>query len=117
MDVSYEVRTDHLYVIARGRFDTSEARAVILQAASLCALHQVQKVLVDFRGVEEIISIADRHALGNALAAARIPARIAIVVAEPQHRTNAFEDTAVNRGAAVLTTTSEAEARSFLELP
>ena len=116
MDVSYDPRPGHLHVVARGRFDTEEARAVIAQTARLCAQHRLEKVFVDFRGVGDIVSIADRHALGHALASARIPARIAILVAEPQHRTNAFEDTAVNRGAAVLTTTSEEEARSFLDL-
>ena len=114
MDVTYDPRPDHLHVIAHGRFDTEEARAIIAQVARLCVHHRLGKVFVDFRGVIDIISIADRHALGHALASARIPARIAILVAEPQHRTNAFEDTAVNRGAAVLTTTSEEEARSFL---
>lgn len=116
MEVSYDPRPDHLHVVARGRFHTDEARAIIAQAARLCAQHRLGKVFVDFRGVADIISISDRHALGHALATARIPARIAILVAEPQHRTNAFEDTAVNRGAAVLTTPSEDEARRFLDL-
>lgn len=47
---------------------------------------------------------------------ARVPARIAILVAEPQRHTAALEDTAVNRGALVCTTSSEAEARAFLGL-
>lgn len=117
MDVSYDARPGHLHVIARGQFDTGEARETIAQVARLCAQHRLASVFVDFRGVGDIVSIADRHALGHALASARIPGRIAILVAEPQHRTNAFEDTAVNRGAAVLTTTSEEDAWSFLGIP
>jgi hypothetical protein len=114
MDVSYEPRPGVLHVVARGRFDAREARAIIGEVARLCAQHRLGRVLVDFRAVVDPISIAERHALGNALASAAIPARIAIVVDEPHHRTKAFEDTAVNRGAAVLTTTSEEQARSFL---
>lgn len=117
MDVTYEARADHLHVVASGRFDTREARAIIAEVARVCAAHRLEKVYVDFRGVGDVISIGDRHALGHALASARIAARIAIVVAEPQHRTNAFEDTAVNRGAAVCTTTNEDEALRFLDLP
>jgi hypothetical protein len=116
MEVNYEPRPDHLHVVARDRFDAQEARAVIAQVAGLCAQHRLGKVFVDFRGVSDIVSIADRHALGQAIAAARVPARIAILVAEPQRHTAALEDTAVNRGAVVCTTASEAEARRFLDL-
>ena len=114
MDVSYALRPDHLHVVARDRFDVQEARAIIAQVARLCAQHRLDKVFVDFRGVTDIVLIADRHALGQEIAAARVPARIAILVAEPQRHTSALEDTAVNRGAAVCTTTSEAEVRRFL---
>ena len=116
MDVSYDPRPDHLHVVARDRFDTEQARAIIAQVARLCAQHRLGKVFVDFRGVIDIVSIADRHALGQAIAAARVPARIAILVAEPQRHTAALENAAVNRGAAVCTTANEAEARSFLEI-
>lgn len=117
MHVTYQPRPDHLLVVASDRFDAQAAREIIAHVARLCAQHRLEKVFVDFRGVADIVSIGDRHALGNALASARVPARIAILVADAQHRTNAFEDTAVNRGAAVCTTTSEDEALRFLELP
>ena len=116
MDVSYDLRPDHLHVVARDRFDPAAAGEIITRVARLCAEHRLGRVFVDFRGVRGEIPIADRHALGRAIAAAKVPARIAILVAEPQRRTSALEDTAVNRGAALCTTTSEAEARRFLEI-
>ena len=116
MEVTYERRPGHLFVLARGGFDAAVAGGIIREVARLCAEHRLDRVLVDFRGVAEIVSIADRHALGQAIAAAKVPARIAILVAEPQRHTAALEDTAVNRGASVRTTASEAEARRFLAL-
>ncbi|HEX5129584.1 MAG TPA: hypothetical protein VFV90_07555 [Usitatibacter sp.] len=116
MEVTDEARPGHLFVVARERFDAAAAGAVIGEVARLCAQHRLDRVLVDFRDVTDIVSIADRHALGQAIAAAKVPARIAILVAEPQRHTAALEDTAVNRGASVRTTSSEAEARRFLAL-
>lgn len=116
MEARYEPRPGYLQVDVSGRFDATAALGVIANVARLCAEHRLDRVLVDFRAIADIVSIADRHALGRALASARIPARIAILVAAPQRHTSALEDTAVNRGAEVCTTASEEHARRFLEI-
>ena len=116
MEARYELRPGYLQVDVSGRFDATGALGVIAEVARLCAGHGLDRVLVDFRGIADLVSITDRHALGRAIASAKIPARIAIVVAAPQRHTSALEDTAVNRGAQVCTTASEEHARRFLEI-
>ena len=116
MDVRYEPRDDHLLVVAGGRFDAERCRAAVPEIEALCAQHGLDRVLIDFRGVADVVSIADRFDLARFLADSKPRARMAILVSAPQRFTTTFEDTAVNRGARVRTTSSEDEARSFLGL-
>ena len=116
MEVTYEPRPGHLLVIAQGAFDADQCRTAVGEIGRLCAGHKLDRVLVDFRGVADVVSIADRYDLAKFLADAKLPARIAILVTLPQRFTATFEDTAINRGATVRTTASEEEARRFLGL-
>ena len=116
MQVRYEPREGHLLVVASGKFDAERCRAAVIEIKRQCAERQVANVLVDFRGISDVISIADRYELAKFLADSKPPGRMAILVSPPQRFTGTFEDTAVNRGASVRTTSSEAEAREFLGL-
>ena len=116
MEIRYEPRPGHLLVVVSGPFDLGGAVGVVDEVKRRCATAGVANVLVDFRAIGDVVSIADRYELGKIIAAARLPGRIAILVAAGQRKTATLEDTAVNRGAAVRTTDSEAEARAFLGL-
>ena len=116
MDVRYEPAKDHLLVVAAGRFDPARCRAAVGEIEALSAQHRLDRVLIDFRAVEDLVSIADRFDLARFLADSKPRARMAILVSAPQRFTSTFEDTAINRGASVRTTASEAEARAFLGL-
>ena len=117
MEIRYEAHPTHLLVVVSGLFDPRGAAAVVAEVGRRCATAGVANVLVDFRAVGELVSIADRYELGKVIAAAKLPGRVAILVSKGQRSTATLEDTAVNRGAAVRTTDSEAEARAFLGLP
>lgn len=117
MESRLEVLPDHVAVHCRGEFDAAEARALIARIVSQVAAAKQDRVLVDLREVETTIGIGDRYDLAALLArggAERL--RIAILVSPGNLFTKTFEDTATNRGLAVRTTTSLAEAREFLGL-
>lgn len=119
MEFRYEIQPKHLAAIASGPFDAAACRAAMGEIARICAERELARVLVDARAIREVVSIADRFDLANRVVTARLP-RIAILVTEANaNHSRAFENTALNRGAMVRTTASEAEACEFLglELP
>jgi hypothetical protein len=115
MDLSYEMRRDHLRVIATGPYDAQRARIELCNVLRQADTSGQGRILIDARGITEPVSIGDRYQLATLLAdKSKGRVRIAIVV-EPMHReTQTFEDTAMNRGVAARTTTSMAEALQFL---
>ena len=114
MELRYETQPDHLLVVVGGSFDAEATRAAFVEVFRLCRERGIDRVLVDARAIRELVPIADRFELAKLVAAAN-PPRIAILVTEENAvYTRTFENTAVNRGAPVKTTGSEAEARSFL---
>ena len=116
MQFRYEVEPQHLLVVATGPFDAAACRTAMGEIARLCSERELALVLVDCRAIREVVSIADRFDLANRVVTARLP-RIAILVTEANAtHSRAFENTALNRGAMVRTTASEAEAREFLGL-
>jgi hypothetical protein len=115
MELLYEMRRDHLRVVAEGAFDAQRARIELCNILRQSASSGLSRILVDARGITAPVSIADRYELATQLAdKSQGRVRMAIVV-EPMHReTQTFEDTAMNRGVAVKTTTSMDEALAFL---
>ena len=116
MEFRYEPQPGHLLVIATGPFDAGAVRGALGEILRLCREHDLCDILFDARAISELVPIADRFDLAKSVAAAKLP-RIAILVTpENAAYTRTFENTAVNRGAKVRTTASEAEARAFLGL-
>ena len=115
MELSYEMRRDHLRVIASGPYDAQRARVELCNVLRQAATSGQTRILIDARGITDPVSIGDRYVLATQLAdKSQGRVRVAIVV-EPKHReTQTFEDTAMNRGVAARTTTSMAEALEFL---
>ncbi len=116
MEFRYEPHASHLVVVATGAFDAAACGPALAEILRICAEKRLANILVDARAIAEVVSIADRFSLAKQVAATQ-PPRIAILVtpANAEH-SRAFENTAINRGAAVKTTASEAEARRFLAL-
>lgn len=117
MELKFEVRHDHLQVTALGSFDLSQAKQGLAQLVQRSEAAGLRKILVDARGIDSMISIADRYDLATSLAnLAGGRLRVALVVSPANMFTKTFEDTATNRGAAVRTTDSMNEAREFLDV-
>ena len=114
MDFRYEPREDYLLVVATGPYDADACRTAMGSIMKICIERELAKILVDARAIAEVVSIADRFDLAKDVVASRLP-RIAILVTEANAvHSRAFENTAVNRGAAVRTTANESEACAFL---
>ena len=115
MDLRYEMRKDHLRVVASGRFDAARARIELSNIIRQSASSGLSRILVDARGITDAVPISDRYDLATQLAdQSHGRVRLAIVVAEVNLFTKTLEDTATNRGVAVRTTGSMDEAVEFL---
>lgn len=115
MQFRYLPHADHLLVHAREGFDADAARAAIVETIGICSDRNLDRVLFDGREVSDMIPVADRFDLASFLASKQTPIRMAVLVSEAQvEKSKTFENTAVNRGSAVITTSSEADARRFL---
>jgi len=114
MECRFEPRSDHLFVEAKGRFDTAAARRFAAEMVAACERNALDRILVDARGLSDPVSVAERHDLGAFLAGMGAHLRIAVLVVPAQLFSKALENTAVNRGAPVRTTASAGEAAAFL---
>ena len=115
MDLRYEMRKDHLRVVASGQFDPARARIELANVIRQSASSGLTRILVDARGITDAVPISDRYDLATQLAdQSHGRVRMAIVVAEVNLFTKTLEDTATNRGVAVRTTGSMTEAVEFL---
>jgi hypothetical protein len=115
MDLRYEMRRDHLRVVAEGPFDPQRARIELANIIRRSADSGMTRILIDARGISQPVSIADRYELATQLAdQSHGKVRLAIVVAHINLFTKTLEDTATNRGVAVRTTASMQEASDFL---
>lgn len=117
MEFLYELRPDHLRVIARGAFDPRHARVELGNILRQSEGSGHARILVDAREISTQVSIADRYELATSLAdMAPASVRIAFLVAPGNLYTKTLEDTALNRGLKVRTTDSPEEAREYLGL-
>ncbi len=107
----------YLRVAAEGPFDAQMAKGIVGEIGRACAAHGLGRVLIDARGLEGIVGVAERFQIARTLAedgTGRM--RIAILVDESQLVSKALEDTAINRGAQLCTTAIVDEAYGFLGL-
>ena len=117
MESLLESRGDYLWLECRGEFDVAAARSIIVDVVAQANAQGIERVLADMRGITTTVGIGERYDLASLLArtsAARL--RMAILVEPHNAFTKTFENTATNRGLALRTTTSLAEARAFLGL-
>lgn len=117
MDFRYEPRTDHLLVEVTGAFDPPAARSATERMVTICREQSLRRVMVDARGLKEVLSIADRFDLVSFVTEQRAPIRIAVLVSGPQASINARQvTTPPDPTAPLLTTASPEEAASYLGL-
>ena len=117
MESKLEARGDYLSLECRGGFDIAAARAIIVDIVAQANAQGVDRVFADLRGVTTTVGIGERYDLAALLARAGAAGLRVAVLVEPHNAfTKTFENTATNRGLAVRTTTSLAEARAFLGL-
>lgn len=115
MELRYEMRRDHLLVVASGDFDATRARLELANILRCSATSGITRILIDARGIAPTVSVGDRYVLATQLAdQSQGRVRLAIVVEPANRHTQTFEDTATNRGVAVKTTVSMEEALEFL---
>ena len=117
METRLEARGDHLWLACHGEFDVAAARSIIVDVVAQANAQGIDRVLADMRGISTTVGIGDRYDLAALLARAGAGRLRVAVLVEPRNAfTKTFENTATNRGLALLTTTSLAEARAFLGL-
>ena len=112
-----EIRDGCVHLEVRGTFDTETGRRLIGELFQACAAHHLNAVLVDARGIEGMVAIAERFEMARTLAESRTgPVKFAVLVDPPQMVTKTLEDSACNRGVPVRTTVDAQEAYRFLGL-
>ena len=115
MDIRLHPMEGYLRAEASGPYDIAAGREAIRHIRSECARLGLDRVLVDARGLDATVSIADRFELARALSEGCTAAvRFAVLVHPAQMVTKTLEDSAVNRGVPVRTTASLEEAYGFL---
>lgn len=115
MEFRYEPHPGYLRMVATGPYDIDLVRQAIGEAKRRADELGLDRVLVDARALPSSISITERFDIAAFLAARKSTLRISILVTQENHDlTKIFEHTAVNRGTALITTASEAEALAFL---
>jgi G3E family GTPase len=118
MDIRFEPQSDYLRVVAKGIFDPVAARGGIVQIMQVCRERNLDRVLIDGRGIATPVSVLDRYEIAKTLADEAKPrVRMAVVVTRENMFSKTFEETARNMGMDVRTTESMAEALTYLGLP
>jgi hypothetical protein len=118
MEVRIEPQPGHVRVVVKGEFDPAAARSGVAAIIAACREQDVDRVLIDGRGVNTPVSVLDRYELAKAIAdEAQGRLRLAIVVSKENMFSKTLEETALNMGIDVHTTDSMAEALIYLGLP
>jgi hypothetical protein len=117
MELQYDLKNDHLFVVARGDFHPGQAREGLSYMIGVCEAKAISRIFVDGRLITTPVSIADRFDIATQLAAmAPAALRMAILVDPANMLSKTLENTATNRGAQVRTTDSADEAWDYLGL-
>lgn len=116
-EVRIEFVAEQLRARVTGVFDIATAKAELAKGVAEALRLGITKVLIDARGLDGEISILDRFALGEEVAALT-RGRIAIAIVDMPDRVwpdRFVETVAANRGALVKVTTDYAEALAWLD--
>ena len=112
--VTFEARERYLLVRVSGPFDVSAAREVMVTIKQQAQAGGFTHILVDALGITAPARDLDRFLVGEALAQL-LPHPFKVAVLYKAEWINKFaENTAVNRGAAVLVCSQEAKALQWL---
>ena len=120
MEIRAEPRDGYVHMTVSGRAATLDASmAAVVPALEACHAAGTRALLLDVREIEGTASVAERYYLGSAIAAKVGAAlRIALLCRDDQWMADRpLENTAVNRGALFLSTTSLEEALAWLRVP
>ncbi|MCC6298689.1 MAG: hypothetical protein IT314_05295 [Anaerolineales bacterium] len=107
---------DYLHVEFSGPYSLEEITAAINKVAELCDQESLHKAFVDLRPMTGYPSILDRYELGIEIANVWRRRYKVAIVERADMITHMVENTAVNRGAHILTTTDTDQALQWLGL-
>jgi len=123
MELSIQVRPSYLSVEISGLFDLVAAEACLRDILSAAANEGLQKILIDVRRLQGILSTADRFSIGQFVSRERLKhevtrdVRMAFVGKDPVVEPGRLAETvAVNRGARFRVLTDLEEALDWLEV-
>jgi hypothetical protein len=118
MNFVIHTRVTHIEVAVSGVFTVDDGHQCVEAIYTAVRETGLVKVLVDGRGLQAGVSIAERHDLATYFADLRdAPIRCAVLVPTALMTTKTLEHTASNRGTPVRTTDSVADACVWLGVP
>lgn len=117
MDLHTALGDGYLRMTLEGRTSLDASVDALRPGIEACRQAGVMAVLVDVRALEGEATVTDRYYVGSAIASViGSTLRIALLCREDQFMADRpLENTAVNRGAQFLSTTSEDEAIAWLQ--
>jgi hypothetical protein len=117
MNIRIETKADHVRAWVDGEFDLARAREGILALAQACRAAQLDRVLIDARGVTTRVPAGYREAVAKVISdETGVRLRMAVVVSTENMFTKTLERTAESLGVEVHTTDSMAEGLMVLGL-
>jgi hypothetical protein len=117
MEVRIETKRDHVKAVVEGEFDRGGARAGILRIAQACRAADLDRVLIDARGVTTRVAVEEREAIAKVISdETGVRLRMAVVVSSENMFTKALERASESLGVEVHTTDSMAEGLMYLGL-
>jgi hypothetical protein len=105
---------DYLFAEASGPYSLEVLMSTIHQVAKHCRKENLNKAVIDLRNMEGDPSILDRYRLGIEIANVWKWSIKVAVIARAEVVNHMSENTAVNRGARMLTTSNESQAMEWL---
>ncbi len=113
-EFAFEERGSYLFVRAQGPSDPESVRKALILIRDRVMERGLTRVLIDARSVGPPVREFDRFLMGEAMAEL-LRGRFKVAVLYRAESINKFaENTAVNRGANVLVSADEAQARDWL---
>ena len=111
------VREDILSAEITGTYNFNEAKSIFSELMQLCSSQNKQKLLLDVRPMEGVISFFDRFNLANIFQdyIDRYIKMVILIKQNPAYREKIFETVANNRGVFIRVVYDEEEAIRFLK--
>jgi hypothetical protein len=107
---------DHLWVEVKGAYSLQLLLSAIHEIADRCRDENLNKVLIDLRNMDGNPKLFDRFQIGMEIVKAWGSRIKVAVIAKPGIVNRMMENTAVNRGVKLFSTTSSEDAAQWLEI-